>query len=321
MPRNHININPTSPLNTPSISIHENVFPTSAIQPELIQTAAAIPVTSTALDEQDNIVLKELVVESSKSVTNQKSNVVSVIRTPVPAIKYAETDANPFFKTVPNADLPLNEQSQNDDSLGNSLVPLINNTSVNDNSSSLPLLLPVSFEPSIHEDSTSNSSKQAQNYTGPEVFEADNGRPGSALSWTLPVPTLNIGKIKCKTKETREKTKKERKKEKTVEELMNKIKETEAQLPPKAKPGRKSKTSTREDQHEKKKRSLERNRAAAMRCRLKKKKEIDELKDKVKAYEQLNRNLQVNEPINQSVFILFIICRTKSISSTRTCPT
>ncbi|XP_027199514.1 uncharacterized protein LOC113793654 [Dermatophagoides pteronyssinus] len=83
-----------------------------------------------------------------------------------------------------------------------------------------------------------------------------------------------------------------RRKEKTMDELINKIKATEAALPPRAKPGRKSKSATEEDSKEKKRLSLERNRAAAMRCRLKKKKEIDELKNRVSKYEQQNQQLK-----------------------------
>lgn len=60
-----------------------------------------------------------------------------------------------------------------------------------------------------------------------------------------------------------------RRKEKTEEELLSRLKATEAALPPKAKPGRKSRTAAEEDANQKKRRSLERNRAAAMRCRLK----------------------------------------------------
>ena len=73
------------------------------------------------------------------------------------------------------------------------------------------------------------------------------------------------------------------------------IKEREAALPPKAKPGRKSKSSNGVGvvKEEKRKLSLERNRAAAMRCRLKKKKEIDELKSKVDKYENQNKELKV----------------------------
>ena len=85
-----------------------------------------------------------------------------------------------------------------------------------------------------------------------------------------------------------------RRKEKTMDELIDKIKATEAALPPRAKPGRKSKSAAEEDTKEKKRLSLERNRAAAMRCRLKKKKEIDELKNRVEKYEQQNQQLKVS---------------------------
>lgn len=85
-----------------------------------------------------------------------------------------------------------------------------------------------------------------------------------------------------------------KRKEKSLEELLEKIVQTEAALPPKAKPGRKSKTaSMAEDLRERKRRSLERNRAAAMRCRLKKKKEIDELKVMLDKLEEENNNLKV----------------------------
>ncbi|XP_017492554.1 PREDICTED: cyclic AMP-dependent transcription factor ATF-2-like [Rhagoletis zephyria] len=83
-----------------------------------------------------------------------------------------------------------------------------------------------------------------------------------------------------------------KRKEKSEEELLSRLKATEAALPPKAKPGRKSRTAAEEDAKDRKKRSLERNRAAAMRCRLKKKKEIDELKIKVDEYEEQNNELR-----------------------------
>ncbi|KAH9521346.1 RISC-loading complex subunit tarbp2 [Dermatophagoides farinae] len=84
-----------------------------------------------------------------------------------------------------------------------------------------------------------------------------------------------------------------RRKEKTMDELIDKIKATEAASPPRAKPGRKSKSAAEEDTKEKKRLSLERNRAAAMRCRLKKKKENDELKNRVEKYEQQNQQLKL----------------------------
>lgn len=68
---------------------------------------------------------------------------------------------------------------------------------------------------------------------------------------------------------------------------------TLASLPPKAKPGRKSKFAPEEDPVEKKVRSLERNRAAAMRCRLKRKQWVDSLEDKADEMEKTNERLQV----------------------------
>lgn len=62
----------------------------------------------------------------------------------------------------------------------------------------------------------------------------------------------------------------------------------------KAKPGRKSKYAQEEDQKEKKVRSLERNRAAAMRCRKKRKMWIQALERKATEMEKLNGRLQVN---------------------------
>jgi hypothetical protein len=75
--------------------------------------------------------------------------------------------------------------------------------------------------------------------------------------------------------------------------LQSKVDATLASLPPKAKPGRKSKFAPEEDPKEKKARSLERNRAAAMRCRLKRKHWIDSLEEKADEYEKINEKLQV----------------------------
>ena len=75
--------------------------------------------------------------------------------------------------------------------------------------------------------------------------------------------------------------------------LQSKVDATLAALPPKAKPGRKSKFAPEEDPREKKARSLERNRAAAMRCRLKRKHWIDSLEEKADEYEKINEKLQV----------------------------
>ena len=75
--------------------------------------------------------------------------------------------------------------------------------------------------------------------------------------------------------------------------IQSKVDATLASLPPKAKPGRKSKFAPEEDPREKKARSLERNRAAAMRCRLKRKHWIDSLEEKADEYEKVNEKLQV----------------------------
>lgn len=76
-------------------------------------------------------------------------------------------------------------------------------------------------------------------------------------------------------------------------DIQSKVDATLASLPPKAKPGRKSKFAPEEDPKEKKARSLERNRAAAMRCRLKRKHWIDSLEEKADEYEKTNEKLQV----------------------------
>ncbi|XP_075587987.1 uncharacterized protein LOC124493657 [Dermatophagoides farinae] len=104
-----------------------------------------------------------------------------------------------------------------------------------------------------------------------------------------------------------------RRKEKTMDELIDKIKATEAALPPRAKPGRKSKSAAEEDTKEKKRLSLERNRAAAMRCRLKKKKEIDELKNRVEKYEQQNQQLKkiIDSLYNEVTFLKTELLRHK----------
>jgi hypothetical protein len=75
--------------------------------------------------------------------------------------------------------------------------------------------------------------------------------------------------------------------------LQSRVDATLASLPPRAKPGRKSKFAPEEDPKEKKARSLERNRAAAMRCRLKRKTWIDSLEEKADEYEKINEKLQV----------------------------
>ena len=79
----------------------------------------------------------------------------------------------------------------------------------------------------------------------------------------------------------------------SLSSLQSKVDATLAALPPKAKPGRKSKFAPEEDPKEKKARSLERNRAAAMRCRLKRKHWIDSLEEKADEYEKINEKLQV----------------------------
>ncbi|CAG2103517.1 unnamed protein product [Medioppia subpectinata] len=80
--------------------------------------------------------------------------------------------------------------------------------------------------------------------------------------------------------------------ETSLSSLQSKVDATLASLPPKAKPGRKSKFAPEEDPKEKKARSLERNRAAAMRCRLKRKHWIDSLEEKADEYEKINEKLQ-----------------------------
>ncbi|XP_054161571.1 cyclic AMP-dependent transcription factor ATF-7-like [Oppia nitens] len=79
--------------------------------------------------------------------------------------------------------------------------------------------------------------------------------------------------------------------------VQSKVDASLASLPPKAKPGRKSKFAPEEDPKEKKARSLERNRAAAMRCRLKRKHWIDSLEEKADEYERHNEKLN-NEVVS-----------------------
>ncbi len=79
----------------------------------------------------------------------------------------------------------------------------------------------------------------------------------------------------------------------SLSSLQSRVDATLASLPPRAKPGRKSKFAPEEDPKEKKARSLERNRAAAMRCRLKRKTWIDSLEEKADEYEKINEKLQV----------------------------
>lgn len=314
--------NPSSPLNTPliapdsalnsaavpdlSLSDPSPAITTAQITNLILETELAKEAELNEANNASNIVINDadenkidkindsIIDNDSNFVGNNKtrhrSNVVSVICPPVPTIRDEKIRSAPVITSNIN-DLTNENKKESktdnkphlDNHLTTSIVPCsgaINESIIdskessllNDGSSkaevisTLPVAINLNYTASYQE--TYSTYKKI---LPKHDLDANSDNIVQQLSNLPPV----------------------RRKEKTLDELISKIKATEAALPPKAKPGRKSKQATEEDAKEKKRLSLERNRAAAMRCRLKKKKEINELKNKVKNYEQQNLQLKV----------------------------
>ncbi|UXI18402.1 dolichyl-diphosphooligosaccharide--protein glycosyltransferase subunit STT3B [Sarcoptes scabiei] len=220
-----------------------------------------------------------------RTVSKQtRSNVVSVICPPFPIVR----EKNSAIHSAPvilsgSSDVATKITSQSDRRLENLINRKHEAIAQNTNSFCGKNICPVtsSSEPYSlkYSELPSDTGGNLKKILPKQIFVIDSNSNDQDLS----VSKKAYGSLSSTT----------RRKEKTLDELISKIKETEAALPPKAKPGRKSKTATiKEDVHERKRLSLERNRAAAMRCRLKKKKEIDALKLKVENFEQQNHQLR-----------------------------
>lgn len=321
--------NPSSPLNTPLIApdsaLNSAAVPdlplsdpspaitTAQITNLILETELAKETEFIQANNVNNIIndvdenkatdkINETIIDNdtnfiSNNKTRHRSNVVSVICPPVPTIRDEKIRSAPVITSNIN-DLTIIEnkkECKNDNPLDNhstlttSIVPcsgtinesiidgkescLLNGvSSTTEVTNTLPVAINLNYT-TTYPETLSTYKKILPKH---ELDDANSDNIVQQLSNLPPV----------------------RRKEKTLDELISKIKATEAALPPKAKPGRKSKQATEEDVKEKKRLSLERNRAAAMRCRLKKKKEINELKNKVKNYEQQNIQLKVRIGIN-----------------------
>lgn len=299
----------TSPLNTPSISLNDGVYVgTTAINPDLSMGPSPFPIvtpnvsaiTPTTGQIESNDMLKDfgsLIVTTKPILQSQRSNVVSVIchpnvtpHTTNGTVKSVTTILDETKTITIKTDVPDDVTKQDVPELYLQTKQLSNKKSTD--SSSIYLV----ETDTIQSDQPSSTSSSLNFQLPDDISSSDDVEP---IEKTFP----NLIKILPKYSEQHNNntntkswdvptTKPKKKKEKSKEELLNRLMETEAMLPPKAKPGRKGPSAVEEDVKEKKKRSLERNRAAAMRCRLKKKKEVDELKTKVDMYEKQNKDLR-----------------------------
>lgn len=258
---------------------------------------------------------------TTTTATSLRSNVVSVICTPVPSAKSIEVDSENL--TAKSADLPQeiiesiaetsaieNISNKPNSKHDNTKNPTENLPHMNKSKPLTPITLLVALpkqDTCSVPNQTDNNSLSLNNFNNNsnEIFIT----PEKAISSLIKiVPKIDkpiaINPNTENLLHFSSLISSSKKKEKSEEELLNKLKATEAALPPKAKPGRKSRSATEEDAKDKKKRSLERNRAAAMRCRLKKKREVDDLKSKVKKYEEQNKDLKV---IMLTVLLVWIL--------------
>lgn len=272
-------INPNSPLNTPSIPIDGPQLDSAIPTAQIIYP----PITA---EVDTSKVLKDINKSSNKETSDKRSNVVSVICHP--GFTFSEDNNRTDQLTVRSAPILLDSSCEKPPEIDKASLRScrkLSKDSVCHSTNEDSRVLEATVVPTI------TSEKLNAINTTDSLLTNITQQSLSSLVKILPKPTeeSNINIIALSSLPIT------KKREKSFEEMVIEIKEREAALPPKAKPGRKSKSSNGVGvvKEEKRKLSLERNRAAAMRCRLKKKKEIDELKSKVDKYENQNKELKV----------------------------
>lgn len=299
------NLNQTSPLNTPSISLNDGatpwILPTPSLVTSSLSDPAEVPKTSTE-DIPPQI--------STAKANNPRSNVVSVICPPSATSKTSEASSENSL-TVKSAPV-IGELERNNAAKGPEDGETLSKVETPKSAPELSCLRSYPRKNKLLDPITLLVSLPGENPPQfPVSTQANSCLPSNGLTSDLFSSTnenlANLIKIVPKldgvsaTKPSNISSLPAKRKEKTEEELLSRLKATEAALPPKAKPGRKSRTAAEENVKDRKKRSLERNRAAAMRCRLKKKKEVDELKTKVESYEQQNMELRVRGHVSYEI--------------------
>lgn len=249
------NINPNSPLNTPSIPIDGPPLDSAITTSQIISSIINVEESGLKISKDSNN-NNNSTGGNNDCANDKRSNVVSVICHP------GFRSCNETFGKLEVRSAPILLESNHEETSDNEPDQQSIDLSKNNSSDSFPSKIDSTVPKSL-----------------------------TNLVKILPKPTTQVtnsanilSSLSCS-----------KRREKSFEEMVIEIKEREAALPPKARPGRKSKsTNGGENYREEKRRlSLERNRAAAMRCRLKKKKEIDDLKSKVDKYEGQNKELRV----------------------------
>lgn len=288
----------TSPLNTPSISLNEGAAPwiplplttpmvvTSSIEvepePPLLQKTASLEETGSTLNGCSSKA------NNNSNGSQQRSNVVSVICPP--SAKATDPSGSNFnegsARSAPVLTTDASAEVQTTPSMPRSAPSELTCLRSYPRKNKPPLLAPITlpFVPLPNEEEPSlASTAQAASLPStdtprPTTVQISNPESGnrsqppsikSLSSLVRIVPKPRPAVESSVAKQLNISSLPPRRKEKTEEELLSRLKATEAALPPKAKPGRKSRTAAEEDANQKKRRSLERNRAAAMRCRLK----------------------------------------------------